>query len=182
MNAILIDKDFSKNAPALFHTLGFPKAEFAETISFDDATALSASGKAIGFRDGWTVLLDAFLFLDQQELSLPEQNALWPPAVENGLLRVSTEARTFGFMIAGTSSTFGFECHLEGEKIRCRLIQGSRLVFDHGKPLPHELDIFAAQPNEEYRVLRLLSKLTLPARSLAEITYDSYEFVGTPSD
>jgi hypothetical protein len=176
LNAILLNGDFSKNAPKLFRTLGFPDAQLTETVAFDDAVVLSAPGKAVGQVSSWTVVLDPLLFRNMLEPSPPVKNALWPHAVENGLLQISKEANVFSVLISGISATYGFSFHTKGERVRCRLIQDGRLVYDYGKLLGEETEILPSSTGEEDRVWLLMNKIAFPAGSLATLTYDSYEF------
>jgi hypothetical protein len=180
LNAILLNGAFSKNAPKLFRTLGFPDARLTETVAFDDAIALSAPGKAVGQVSGWTVVLDPLLFRNMLEPSMPVKNALWPHEVENGLLQISKEVNVFSVLISGISATYGFSFHTKGARVRCRLIQNDRLVYDYGKLLAEETEILSSHPSEEDRVWLLMNKIAIPASSLEALTYDSYEFPRQP--
>jgi hypothetical protein len=91
-SAILIGVDRASDIVGFLEELGFPGAQYLDSVSFDEATAVAdfdgSLRLAVATVDGWTSIWGPFLTADQ-----------------NALSRISNEGPIFTLILEGSTGT-----------------------------------------------------------------------------
>ena len=172
---IAIKRDLSRQLDQLQTDLGITLGEPIASISWEEATASSVTGKSVGIGDGWTIICDPFMFLDSAKVESPAPDNIWLPTIETGLEICSVGSIALGFIVAGVSDTYGMTIHHNGKLLRCRLVQEGKIIVDAGKPLAEEAEAFDEEADEELRVFLLLEKFGLSSDKLEHMQFTLYE-------
>ena len=172
---IIIKRDYSTQTDKLLLDLGMDLGEPLREISWEEATSSAVGGTSVGFCNGWTILCDPSMFLNQNGFEPPEEGNLWSPQLERGLEICSTGTRALGFILSGVSDTYGLTVHEDGKLVRCRLVQEGETLFDFGEASPDEIEIFDQEPDEESRVFLLLKKNGLTSKELFDSKFTLYQ-------
>jgi hypothetical protein len=161
-SAVLIGIDRASNIVGFLEELGFPGAQYLDSVSFDEATAVAdfdgSLALAVATIDGWTSIWGPFLTADQ-----------------DALLRISKEGPILTLVLEGTTGTYGFEYYRGGSRVRERMEQEGEIHSEEGEPLAEELEVFRNSDDGERRILYLMEKLTIPFDRLSSVKYDVYQ-------
>jgi hypothetical protein len=171
-SVILIRQDLSGDWPGLLETLGFRDPAPAGTVSWEEASSNSLDGKAVGVKDGWTVVWDPDGFTTVWDPEPTDDYLFWPAIVDRALKKLSRGSPALGLVWAGVGDAHGFAWYLDGRRPRWRFAHGSQ-VDQGGQPLPEE-EVFRQTMDEEDRLFLLMGRLTLPMSALEDVTFEVY--------
>lgn len=158
------------DVPALLGAIGFPAGKPSGYVDFEEAASLELPGIAAAWSDGWTVIWHPLAFSRAGDPP-PEQNTLWPPTTEQGLVALSNNHEIIGILLEGTSGSYGFVYYANGQRRRCRLAVGSEVAIDFGEPLDQEVAAHKEKGDEEDRLLRFLEAMGVPISSFEDARY-----------
>jgi hypothetical protein len=163
INVLLVQLETpEKGYEAFVNKLGIGNATYREKLPFDDAIdeVMDADGVAIASAEGWTSVWGSLISLIVGDDVLAE---------------LSATARTYSFMLDGTSDSYIFETWVKGKRVRKRGFQDGEVFVDEGEPLPEEAAAFANSDDEEDRAFGLMNKLSVPHRRLTKPKFHVFD-------
>jgi hypothetical protein len=153
-----IERALATDPAAVIRSLGLGGKDTGRTVSGEEASSSSLSGRAVGTVGGWTLVWDPMLLMgDDPSGAFGE--GMFPAALEAKLAALSNRGRVFAFLMEGASGTYGYGLYAGGRRVRCWLSQEGSPVLDEGAPLPGESG-FAHADDGEGRVLGMLEAIT----------------------
>jgi len=179
--AILVNRDASDDPDGFLERLGFAGLELRGPVDADEAGSIRLDGVAIACHNGWTAVYnspDMFGSGLLPDAAKPPFKGLWPEAVENRLLELSVGSKAFGFLLEGSTGTYGVTWHVNGKRKRLFLHHHMKVVFDEGKPLDAEKPPLArvSQALLEMAILSLAHYLTEDF----DVEFQAYDYRSPP--
>jgi hypothetical protein len=155
---MFVNRDFSDDFGGFLKSLGFVGLKLRGQVDADEVSSYRLNGVAVAGVNGWTIaynspdMFGSGIIPDREE---PPFKGLWLDLVEKQLVELSKGSKVFGFLMEGSTGTYGISWHVDGRRKRQLLHLHQEVVIDEGKPLDYERPALSQVSMAEYETVIL---------------------------